>query len=215
MPINPLVAVGDIIEVVVRCQSPNVQAGINVLHYVVSEGVGGAVGLANIASSLGPTLGTVYVPLLHNLAEYVGVTLAIVFPLPRSYAVFSVGPPAPGTAGPLALPDQTCGLITKLTGLGGRHGRGRLYVPFPAVASATPLGQPTSAYLASLIDLGLAIQAPVTVTVGSNSVTLSPCLINRSVPLGLAATNPIQGFTVRTGFATQRRRSYFGRANPL
>lgn len=214
MALNPLVTAGSILEVVNRCDSADVQAGENVLHYVVSASTGVGVGLSDIGVHLFDAFKVLYAPMLANTCVFSSVTVTEIFPLPRSLAVRVAPGPVAGTGGAVPLPEQAAGLFTKLTLFGGRSGRGRAYIPFPSVTANGPAGVPTAAYQLLLNALMGAMTNTINVAIGGNSVALSPCLVKRSVPISLLATTPVVDGELRVGWATQRRRSYYGRRNP-
>jgi hypothetical protein len=213
MSLNVPVAVGDVLEVRVVCAGNDSQAGENVLHYVCPVVVGGMVGIQDVVDFLAATLGSVYQPLLNQTAVFSGVAVRKVFPLPGSITVKSTASPLVGSGGTVPLPEQVSGICRKLTTLGGRHGRGRLYIPFPSVFASGALGLPTPAYLTGLGILAGVLAADQTVTVGINSVLLSPGLWNRKPPLVIGSFTLIQGVATEGGWATQRRRGFFGAKN--
>lgn len=214
MAIDVNVIAGDILEVVARCDAPDAQAGENVLHYTVSASAGAGLGLRYISETLRSIFAPLYAPLLANTCQFTAVFATQIFPLPRSITIRSTGAATLGTGGATPLPEQCAGLFTKLTINGGRTGRGRAYIPFPPELLNGATGRPLPAYITALTSLALALTIPQNMTVGANSVTLFPCIVNRKMPLGLAATTPVLDYFVRQGWATQRRRSYYGRTNP-
>ena len=215
MALNPPVTAGDIILAVVRCDAPDLQAGENVLHYVISASAGAGVGLLDVANALFALKAPVYGPVIANAAQFSSVTCTSIFPLPRSLSVKSTTAPVVGTGGIGLLPEQVSGIVKKRTLVGGRHGRGRAYIPFPADIDNSATGRPTVAYVTALATLALEMLTPVLVTVGAATVLLDPCIVNRSVPISLAATTPVLDTNAEASWATQRRRGNFGRPNPL
>lgn len=203
---------GDYIEATLGCDAPDSQVGVNVLHYLVGL-VAGTVNVQMAADAIAAYFSGAYIQLLSSTATFSGCKVRIIFPLPASSAAKSAAPPVAGNSGSARLPEQVSGLIKKMTGLGGRHGRGRLYVPFPSSVDSTPLGYPSAGYLVSLANLASLVPGVITVGSGVNTAPLTPMILNRKKPLTLASVTPVSGAIARTGWATQRRRGYFGHHN--
>jgi hypothetical protein len=110
-----------------------------------------------------------------------------------------------------SLPKQTAGLITKLTDKGGRAGHGRVYVPFPFMDETQEMETPTVPQQDAMTTIAQWCLLPHVVGSVGMEVNLVPVLINRKTKL----PTPIIGFRVSKAWATQRRRSDFGRVNAV
>jgi hypothetical protein len=202
-------ALNEIYEVRPICYT-NDQVGLSVLHYqVIAIGVG-TVEDGDFADQLSTILGPLYGQLISEQAEYLGVEVQKVWPLPRLDAQSSDLNNTPGVIAGDTLPTQSCGLIRKRTGFAGKHNRGRMYVPFPSENDNDVDGQPTAPYLVSLANLAAALEVSFVVTVGIDSVTLEPVIYDRVAH----TTTGITHMPRQDQWATQRRRGDQGRPNP-
>lgn len=119
------------------------------------------------------------------------------------------------TGGAGYLPTQTSGLIQFKSVLGGSQGRGRMYVPFPPLDACTVLGVCEATYLGDLDALaGIFTNGYNVPNTGGAGGTLwvYPCTTYRR-PDPVALPVQIDQYFVSLGFATQRRRGYFGKPN--
>jgi hypothetical protein len=195
------------------------QVGINVLHYLAANIIGAGLNEGQAVDILSGDAGVGLIPMLNNLAQFIGADMQDITGLPPyEVQAGSVVGQGFGTAGPVPLPTQTCGLLTGQTAITGRAYRGRAYLPFPATASMTAAGTatPTAGYLVNMIVMGTLYYTPVTPTVGVTAVQLVPVLVHRKNKAGLTpAPTTIIGYRINTAWATQRRRGNYGRPNPL
>ena len=119
------------------------------------------------------------------------------------------------TGGTGHLPTQNAGLLGFLSSIGGSQGRGRMYVPFPFTSAVTATGLLSAGYQTKLRDLGNAFTPGFIVPnvgVGGGTLTVRPCTkftVGTTPPLAFAMT----GITIGDGFATQKRRGFFGKPN--
>jgi hypothetical protein len=105
---------------------------------------------------------------------------------------------------------QTALVITKTTLVGGKRGRGRMYLPPPGVSAIDLGGEPTAAYLALAATFYGAVYGFSSLTIGpANAVFIAA--VHGKVILGFIAQT---SFIVRPRFGTQRRRGAYGRPNP-
>lgn len=211
-------AIGQIIELSIYCtQGP--QVSVNVVHHEINS-LAGAPTDQELASywdtvAFGTGLFAKYPPVLTSAASYRGIGVTIVYPL-RQVTQY-VAHTGAGIAGGNPMPMQISGLISKRGDLPGPHGRGRLYLPFPDIASTVIDGagyqSPSGAYLTDAAFIGTCLLTPVAGgVVGAGSVDMTPLILNRLLP---AASVTIGGYIVRPAWATQRRRGEFGRPNVL
>lgn len=112
------------------------------------------------------------------------------------------------------LPTQNAALIRFSSSLGGSRGHGRMYLPFPyttALAATGLLGVTYKGFVQTLAD---AIVTGFTVPnagTGGGTLTVRPCTVYTLPVTGLALA--MDGSSVADGFATQRRRGFFGKPN--
>ncbi len=101
-----------------------------------------------------------------------------------------------GTSGGASLPNNCALLIKKITGLGGRSGRGRMFVPITSVGedSVSPTGVITPATVTSLQTAWTALK---------NGMV--PFLLHDSLS-PVTTPTPITSLVVDGRIATQRRR---------
>jgi len=213
-------AVGQILQLEVFTKS-GPQLGINVVHHEVTAVSGTPLPtdleLATywVTVAFGTGLAAKYSAILHAGASFEGVGVTILQPFRQipQYWPTSVT----GTGGADPLPLQCSGLIRKKGALPGRHGRGRVYLPFPPLQLSAQDGQgypsPTAGYITAANFIGTALLTPVTGgTVGTGSVDLNPIIYNRALP---GASIVVDGYLTQPVWATQRRRSESGRPNTL
>lgn len=132
-------------------------------------------------------------------------------PLGDRVATSSAGA-GPGTADtPGTAPSQVAGLVGKRTFFPGPSGRGRFYMPFVPRGADDVTDLLTDAYLTVLTDLATVLMEPVD----------SPDILNFTMTPGIMPGRngllfkPWTRYTVAVGFATQRRRGFFGRPNSV
>lgn len=187
------------------------QLGLNVRYYQVFNVVGDSVSVQEAADQMSNSYAPVIKPCMSSEAEYLGLSLKKIFPLPVELGVISDDGAGFGLSSAVLLPTQVAGIITLRSALAGRENRGRVYVPFPSgddLDAAT--GDPTAGYIANLADLGDFFRDELTFTVGANSAQFRPVIAG---PDGQVRA-PIIEFTARSRFATQRRRGQYGAKNP-
>jgi hypothetical protein len=128
---------------------------------------------------------------------------------PRPLAGVATSTSTGSTANP-ALPTQVSGIISLRGDIASRHGRGRVYVPFPAVTDHDATLRPTAVYLGHLNALAAGMFSTVTFTSGVNTATVQIGIFDRRA--GTLTT--ISSVHAKQVWATQRRRGDYGRKNP-
>jgi hypothetical protein len=103
----------------------------------------------------------------------------------------------PGTNGANSLPQHVAIVVTLRSGLSGRHGRGRMYLPAPNVADTTAAGELAGATITSMMSSFNSAWATV------NPAGEQPVVYNRAT----GVFQVIQRFGIGTVFDTQRRRT--------
>lgn len=104
-----------------------------------------------------------------------------------------------GSDGSIALPFQVASVISLHTAIGGRSGRGRVYIPGLCVDSVAAGGVMSSTLITALTDYATALKAIV--TVAGESVAWSVLSRKHSV------IEPVTFETVDNRFDVQRRRA--------
>jgi len=201
-------AVGDIVQATIRCQA-GVQAGLNVRHYRSTATVGGSVPLTFLADQLYVVFNILYAALLSDQANFLGVTVQKIFPLPAMMPIPSSQAATVGLLTGDLLPRQTAGLITLRTAFAGRKFRGRAYIPFPAESVNEVDSSPTAAYVANLSTLAQNLLQPQQIADGPNTETFLPVIWHRAT----STSDFLTMAQVHDAWATQRRRGSFGRPN--
>lgn len=201
-------ALGEIYMARLYCQA-GVQAGINVRHYKIVAIGNPANEVDDLAVVLDNALAGLYKNLLSVNASWIGVNIQRVYPLPPTVAVGANANAGPGLVVGDILPGQTAGLISLRTAFAGRSFRGRAYIPFPSESDSQPSGVPSAAYMTSLAAIADILVQDQEFGDPANPATARPVIWSRkdTVP------NDITGAVTRNGWATQRRRGFFGRAN--
>lgn len=193
------------------------QAAVNTVYYLCTGPNTGGVTDNDVATSLEINWNPFYVSLLNNLAQWRGVQVQRVT-LPPSAPAIGNANPTSGSAGAIALPRQTCGLIQFQSGSAGRQYRGRLYLPFPSSTDNATNGQPSGTYLTNLLAFATFLQNTFFLT-DSTGVKFIPCVqvINHgpfgNPPQPPPIPSPLTGWSISARWATQRRRGAFGRQN--
>lgn len=208
-------AVGQVIRVTLFSSFRN-QVGLNVLHYrQTSSQPSYELALADLqplVNALSNVVGPAMKECLSQESVFNGLEGRLLAALPVNDVIATAANTAgAGTAATAGTePSQVCGLLSKRTGLGGRRNRGRMYVPFVPADAPDPDDLVGTAYFTQLQDLATVLTTPVTATNGMQTTTITQCLAglvrNAGGPL-------VTQMVVREGFATQRRRGYYGRPN--
>lgn len=192
------------------------QVANNVLHYrylALSDTAPSVDDLDAFTQQLRLTIVDDFKECLSQDARYEGLSIRWLSPGGKDFdKVYTLAQGAgPGTADtPGTAPSQVCGLIRKRTEFAGRRGRGRFYMPFVPEDALLPDDLPALAYRTLLSSLGAQLIETLNVTFQGQMTAFEP---------GIASTRSAQSFTpivaalVANGFATQRRRGYFGRPN--
>lgn len=188
----------------------NSQLGLNVRYYQVTATGGFGISDSTLAEGIYAILGPLLADCESADSEILGVAVRNLTQVPLTAFAISSGAALAGSVTGNELPTQTCGIITLGTGLMGRANRGRIYVPFPAIADQDVDARPDASYMTALVALAVGLIAPITVTSGGNSATVNPVIVNRA----LTSVKPILDATSRRAWATQRSRGTYGATNP-
>lgn len=211
MPV-PL-ANGDIVQMTAVSSFGN-QVGLFTWHYLVAN----LAGVVTDQVALDKFMLATVIPLnlrgtMSDEARYDGMMMQKIYPF-RTAAVQNLTDAGLGVETNSGLPRQVSGIITKQSPVANRHGRGRVYIPFPASTFLSPSGDntdiPTAAYMPFLANIGTDVCSPFAVVDGANSIDLLPIIFNRANPF---ASIFITGSRPNRKWATQRRRGDYGQAN--
>jgi len=186
------------------------QVAINRLNYLVTAQTGTGSTLEAMLSQLAASITADYKAFMSSSARYLGMTGQIVAN-GSSILIPNADGAGDGERGEALLPPQTAGLITVRTAQPGRIGRGRIYLPWQGTADQGDDGKPTNAQLARFELWAAQMTLPVVVGAGGNTVTVRYGVSDA----GHARFFPMNDFTVRRAWATQRRRSFINRADRL
>lgn len=205
-----MAAIGDIYEVRIFCDRVfSGQASVNVRHYRVTQVLGTGATNLTIAQFLDTAYHSKYKPLLCDSARYRGVGVRRIYPLPAETETLTGGNAGNGTATGQALPEQTCGIITLRTALGGPRYRGRVYVPFPSEDGNDADARPTTAYFDNLTLLGNTLVSGMSPGAGGNTIDMVAVVWSRKYN----TYQDILTAQARFKWGTQRSRGTYGAKN--
>jgi hypothetical protein len=203
-------ASGNIVQTTVVCTSPG-QVAIHNLYHRVALLVGAPVNTLDVATEINAALSPILRAIMAPYASYYGVQSRVFFPLNNERWVPKTTLSGVGTATGNPMATQTCGLIRLTGSVWGGAGAGRWYLPFPSVADDDTAASPGPTYLtnADAVAQWVATLLVVPALIGTGTASLQSVLINRTTKV----TNDIQVATVADAWATQIRRSAFGKLN--
>lgn len=199
----------DIIQVI-QCGYFRGQLSMNNLYYRVDSSSFPGILLDDLPDAFMTYCTGFYDALMGSYAQYVGVMSKIVFPIGRITNVYkSTLAAVDGGGGDTPLPTGACGLIRFRRERPGRQARGRNYLPFPADTELDgTTGEPSAGYLTKVGNYTAHVCFTPTVPVKSHNLVLEQQIHGR-----LTGTNPVVEVVISQGWATQRRRSDFGKTN--
>lgn len=198
---TPLV-VGDIIETKVFSKLGE-QVAINVYHYRCSAFTGVSRTDQEIANSMESVGGPKYKAAMPGAALHLGTTVQIIQGGVLPVRAVSVTEAGVGARAADALAPQLAVLVRKNTGIAGRANRGRVYLPFFAEDEEDANGEVNAAGQAAATVIAAYYLNQINIAAGGSSVTLDPIIWQRTDRTYVNITS----YTVRSLFATQRRRS--------
>lgn len=207
------IVVGSYFEVRMFCYAAGIsQVGENVFKFQLMSSIGGVpIPSQAMADAMSTLIGPLYRDLLDSGAAYAGLSVQD-FPAHAWVSSWSKLGAGAGLQVGADLPSQSSGLITWLTNYAGPKGRGRTYIPFPSSVSSTAAGIPTAAYLDDLVDYADMLGNFPGIAPGGVPVIMN-LVINNSK--GTGTYKLVEDRKIGTFWATQRRRSRYGRTNAL
>lgn len=187
------------------------QAGLNNMHFRVSDSTGLGASLTEIATALGDAAEEEYADCITSEAQFRG-TLVHAFQATPQPAPGRYSNVINGTQGLTPLPTQVAGILSFVTDYAGPGGRGRIFIPFPDEAQNNAARQPSAGWIANVTLLAIELTAPLLVVGAGGSCYVNPGIWH--VPEdGFPTFRPITGYIVRTRWGTQRRRGDYGQTN--
>jgi hypothetical protein len=196
-----------VLEVSHICKNDS-QYSFNVSHWLAGTPSGGSINDQQWCQRFSENFETFIKAVIPASCSFAGVKLQIIKP-ERYLAQTYVADAGIGAEAGDELPPQVAGLVKLTTALATRHGRGRKYIPFAPEGRSNAAGQPDATYLGNAAVLGALWATNDTHTLGGATQTVTPVLYNRTT----GATITITGSTVRSAWATVRRRSFIGKAD--
>lgn len=184
------------------------QNAINVSHWKVTNVGGTGLSLQQAADGLSTLWAAQMKPCVPNGGTYKGAKARVVFPTPTAVLISTNGAGAGTLGAGDQLPPQVASVITLRASTAPPRTRGRLYMPAPTEAENSGTGVPTAAYITACAGIRTIMQVAQVITVGANSLTLTPVLYHRKPP---QATYAIDSVVSRSFWGTQRRRSGINR----
>lgn len=205
-----MAAVNDVYEMTIWNQVAN-QAGVIVRHYIVQAVGGAGASDAIIALDFAIAVNGPVKSLLTTAAQFRGVGVQKIWPLPKLVRVFNTTGQDFGTVAGDPMPTQISGLISLKTLFAGRGFRGRAYIPFAGETDNANTSQPTAGYIGRLDTLAALFTGLLMTGTGGNTVDLKGGVWQRGPHIFTPCTTSIS----RDRWATQRRRGAFGQGNML
>lgn len=205
----PLTA-GDILRTRIVCMQGD-QLGEVVLHYRVASVGSPAARDDDFRDVLDAAAAPLWKGFLSSRAEYIGVGVQHIWPLPLIVESNTRANAGAGTGGSYANPTQTCGLIHWRTVKAGRAYRGRSYLAFPSQSLNDDDGQPNSGAITAMGTMLGAIGGPFVITTGGRLATVVLTLWHRA----LHTYDDVLSGAASGSWATQRRRGAFGKKNAV
>lgn len=199
----------DFLECKLWCTAGN-QLGLMVFHGEYKEAIP-TINLEDVAFALDAAFAGPLIAVLSDQATYQGASVRRITPSP-TVEVYDATSRGPGLVAGDVMSRQTAGIITLQTDSPGARNRGRKYVPFPSEADNTLTGHPDAAtYLPPLFTLASLWTVPLMLALISGSGQVNWVIYHRD----LGTFTRITRVRVNEKWATQRRRSDYGRPNVI
>jgi len=198
---------------VIACSYTPTQIGLNVMYWKCTGTTGTGVTLQALADRFDDLWAFTFKQSLSENARWRGVSVQRIagFFSPLIWTS-TVNDGVGGVAGNLA-PTQTSGVISKRSVFPGKHGRGRLFIPFPSVNDVQPTGAPTVGYVTVLESIAVLMNASVVTTLGGDQGTVKQVV--RRDQSGIINFDLVEQTIARNRYGTQRRRGQYGSTNIL
>jgi hypothetical protein len=210
----PTATLGDILQVNFLTYQRG-QEGVTTSHWRVENFTGLNPTLEELVTAADGDLSTQFKMMPNATCIYAATTLRRINTIPVSVLYFERGNTGVCTGGAHPLPQQVSGLVSFYSNVAGGTGRGRQYIPFPAVTDVDNVApeRPTAIYVGNLNGWAGLMIGPRTwgYNGGLDTCTVAGVIWSRKA-------NTFRYMTVglaRTIWATQRRRGDYGRPNPV
>lgn len=164
----------------------------------------------DLADAMDALFGPLLKPWMASVSSYIGTVVVRLNPAPVSVSVASAVAAGVGSTGNDQLPTQCAGLLTLRTRTIGRSARGRAYIAFPCLSEVDPTGVLSAGALVTLGNLATALTTVLVMSPGGG-VTANATFGVWSKKL--SSFFPFSDAAAANGFATQRKRGFFGRRN--
>lgn len=193
------------------------QSGLNNIHFAVVGFAGTGGTDSQLALAIDAAIAPDYKAAMNNQATYYGVKVVRYWPKPVAIPQISTSTTGIGTAGTTPMPTAVSGIIRWRTAIIGKHGVGRIYVPFPATtAVTTPAPQPNSAYIGLLVAIAAGIDGIGVIGTPPNTSTVDLVVTGKpAVPPATQIYYPVTAYNGGSLWGTQHRRGDYGRPNPV
>jgi len=213
-PAPPQIRPGDIVEFRLLTFQRN-QVGITTQHLKYLRADAEDPRIDDIVHGFGDFIAPQFKLMLNVQCQYVGCDGRIITTVPKSVLFFDAIHQGAGTGGAHMAPQQVSGLVSFYSLTPGATGRGRNYIPFPAMEDIDELAPeiPTAIYRGKLQGWGDLFAAEVNIAYdgGAHTAIFDPVIWSRK-------SNTFRYITAGFGrgiWATQRRRGDYGRPNPI
>jgi len=186
------------------------QTAINVRHFrsEFTTAVNPQITTTIFLGLIGPTLASAYSGVLNESAEFRGLAIQEVDPVPNGPLDF-FSDVRPGVIAGDPLPSQTCGLIAFATSGNGGINKSSAYIPFPSETANDGGGNPSNPYKDDLGLIGDALTVSYVMPNGVDALRMVPVAYRRAGSI----TAVVTGYRRRQFWATQRSRGAFGKHN--
>lgn len=189
------------------------QAAVNTFHYLMGVRTG-LVDVNGAALFFDTLLNVLVKAIMADSSTYRGLQ-CYVNQLPLPQPGVSVVYAGVGTGSGLQMGAQICGLSRWQTAFAGPANRGRTYWPFPPAGLDAAGGFPSTGYLSDLEAIQDALIGVSAVTQAGGGTIDATYIIRHGLNKAgiIPPPTPITTGLASGGWATQKRRGFFGRAN--
>lgn len=191
-------ALNKLVRVTIAATYTDAQVQENNMAFLCTN-PGGGDSRAALGSAVQALYTTHYVPKMATVSQLYGYHVQTLMPRPIDTSVQAIAL-VPGTGSAIPMPTQVRPVLTWGSALGGRGGRGRLYLFTPDSSQQDPATlYPLAAFTTAISALATAIRAPI--TVGGSTWQLH---IAHRIPGVPPAASTYSSIAVTTGIGSQR-----------
>lgn len=204
---------GQTLRIIVWTQAGD-QAGLNMHYVAINSASGPDPDGSAFCNAIMDLIGLPYRALMSGQSSLFGVQADIVSGgVGGPYYSNSLG--GPGEVAGDLLPRQTCGLLIRTSAHISKRRTFRTYVPFPGEADNDESSVPSADYMNRIDALGAVLIDNHACTDIVSGLDFTIEWKGRKVGPGGSTFEPMIGWRRRRKWATQRRRSSFGRPNVI